>query len=67
MYEILSGQHRTYAGNEFIFRVGTPDSEWRSVLGTQLSPQVHHKMSKRLAKRLSAGFQDKESKPQVTS
>ena len=51
LYEVLSGQHRTSAGNEFVFRVGTPDSEWRALLGTQLSPQVYRKMPKRLAKR----------------
>ena len=30
-----------------------------------LSPVFYRKMPQRLAKRLSAGFQDKESKPQV--
>ena len=36
-----------------------------SVFGSQLIPQVYWRMPQRLARRLSAGFQDKESKPQV--
>ena len=36
-----------------------------SVLGRTLTPVFYRKMPLRLAKRLSAGFQDKESKPQV--
>ena len=57
--KIMFGQHRTYAGNEFVFRIGTPDNEWRALLGTQLCPQVHQKMPKCFTKILSTGFQVK--------
>ena len=41
--------------------------EWSSVFGYNLRPQIWKKMPRRLAKRLSAGFQAKESQPQVRS
>ena len=63
--KVLSGQHRTHAGNEFVYGVRAVENEWRACFGTQLVPQVYRRMPKRLARRLSAGFQDKESKPQV--
>ena len=36
------------------------------MFGYNLRPQIWRKMPRRLAQRLSAGFQAKESKPQVT-
>ena len=39
--------------------------EWSAVLGYNLRPQIWKKMPMHLAKRLSAGFQAKESEPQV--
>ena len=65
LYEILSGQHRTNAGDEFVNGIGAQESEWVAQLGRTLVPVFYRKMPQRLAKRLSAGFQDKESKPQV--
>ena len=65
LYEILSGQHRTNAGFEFVLGPKAVESEWLSMLGSQLIPQVYRRMPQRLARRLSAGFQDKESKGQV--
>ena len=50
LWEILSGQHRTNAMDEFVNSVKAIEQQWVSVLGR---------------KCLSAGFQDKESKPQV--
>ena len=65
LYEILSGQHRTNAGDEFVNGVKAVEAEWVATLGKTLSPVFYQKMPQRLVKRLSAGFQDKESKPQV--
>jgi hypothetical protein len=65
LWEILSGQHRTNAGDEFVNGVKANEAEWSAVLGKTLCPVFYRKMPQRLAKRLSAGFQDKESKPQV--
>ena len=67
LWEILSGQHRTNAGDEFVNGVKANEAEWSAVLGKTLCPIFYRKMPQRLAKRLSAGFQDKESKPQVLS
>ena len=64
-WEILSGQHRTNAGDEFVNEVKAKEIEWAAVLGKTLCPIFYHKMPQRLAKRLSAGFQIKESQPQV--
>ena len=64
-WEILPGQHCTNAGDKFVNRVKVVESEWVSVLGRTLCPIFYRKMPLRLAKRRSAGFQDKESKPQV--
>ena len=55
----------TNAMDEFVNGVKAIEQEWVSVLGRTLSPVFYRKMPLRLAKRLSAGFQDKESKPQV--
>ena len=63
VWEVLSGQHRTNAGDEFVNGVGAVETEWVA----QLGPVFYRKMPLRLAKRLSAGFQDKESKPQVSN
>ena len=60
LWEILSGQHRTNAMHEYVNGVKAIEQEWVS-----LSPVFYRKMPLRLAKRLSAGLQDKESKPQV--
>ena len=65
LWEILSGQHRTNAMDEFVNSVKAIEQQWVSVLGRTLTPVFYKKMPLRLAKRLSAGFQDKESKPQV--
>ena len=65
LWEILSGQHRTNAMDEFVNGVKAVESEWLAVLGRTLTPVFYRKMPLRLAKKLSAGFQDKESKPQV--
>ena len=51
--------------DEFVNGVKAIEQQWVSVLGRTLSPVFYRKMPLRLAKRLSAGFQDKESKPQV--
>ena len=51
--------------DKFVTGVKAIEAEWVSVLGRTLSPVFYRKMPLRLAKRLSAGFQDKESKPQV--
>ena len=64
-WEILSGQHRTNAMDEFVNGVKAIEQEWVSGLGRTLSPVFYRKMPLRLAKRLSASFKDKESKPQV--
>ena len=65
LWEILSGQHRTNAGDEFVNGVKAVETEWAAVLGKTLCPIFYRKMPQRLAKRLSAGFQIKESQPQV--
>ena len=65
LWEILSGQHRTNAMDEFVNGVKAVESEWLAMLGRTLTPVFYRKMPLRLAKKLSAGFQDKESKPQV--
>ena len=65
LYEILSGQHRTNAGDEFVNSVKVAEAEWVAMLGKTLCPIFYRKMAERLVKRLSAGFQDKESKPHV--
>ena len=49
----------------FVNSVKAIEQQWVSVLGRTLTPVFYRKMPLRLAKRLSAGFQDKESKPQV--
>ena len=67
LWEILSGQQRTNAGDEFVNGVKANETEWSAVLGRTLSPVFYRKMPQRLDRRLSAGFQDKESKPQVVS
>ena len=51
--------------DEFVKGVKAVESEWLAVLGRTLAPVFYRKMPLRLAKKLSAGFQDKESKPQV--
>ena len=51
--------------DEFVNGVKAIEQQWVSVLGGTLSPVFYRKMPLRLAKCLSAGFQDKESKPQV--
>ena len=48
--------------DEFVNGVKAIEQQWVSVLGRTLSPVFYRKMPLRLAKRLSAGFQDKESK-----
>ena len=65
LYELLSGQHRTNAGDIFVFGPRSDETEWSAVFGYNLRPQIWKKMPMRLAKRLSAGFQAKESQPQV--
>ena len=65
LWEILSGQHRTNTMDQSVNGVKAIEQEWVSVLGRTISPIFYRKMPLRLAKRLSAGFQDKESKPQV--
>ena len=65
LWEILSGQHRTNAMDEFVNGVRAVESDWLAVLGRTLTPVFYRKMPLRLAKKLSSGFQDKESKPQV--
>ena len=65
LWEILYGQHRTNAMDEFVNGVRAVESDWLAVLGRTLIPVFYRKMPLRLAKKLSAGFQDKESKPQV--
>ena len=65
LWEILSGQHTTNSGDEFVNGVKANEAEWSAVLGKTLCPVFYRKMPQRLARRLSAGFQDKESKPQV--
>ena len=65
LWEILSGQHKTNAGDEFVNGVKAVETEWAAVLGKTLCPIFYRKMPQRLAKRLSAGFQIKESQPQV--
>ena len=67
IWGILSGQHRTKAGDEFVNGVKAVEAEWVAQLGRTLCPVFYRKMPQRVAKRLSAGFQDKESKPQVLS
>jgi len=52
--------------DEFFNGVKAIEQEWVAVLGRTLTPMFCRKMPIRLAKRLSAGFQDKESKPQVS-
>ena len=50
---------------EFVNGVKAVETEWAAVLGKTLCPIFYRKMPQRLAKRLSAGFQIKESQPQV--
>ena len=64
MWEILSGQHCTNAGDEFVNGVKSNEAEW-AVLGKMLCPIFYRKMPQPLAKRLSAGFQVKESQGMV--
>ena len=64
VWEVLSGQHRTNAGDEFVNGVQAVESEWFAQLGRTLCPVFYRKIPLHLAKRLSAGFQ--ESKPQVS-
>jgi len=66
LWKILLGQHRTNAEDKFVNGVKANETEWAAVLGNTLCPVFYRKMTQRLAKCLSAGFQDKESKPQVT-
>ena len=66
LWETLLGQYRTNAGNEFVNGIKANETEWAAVLGKTLCPVFYRKMPQRLAKCLNAGFQDKESKPQVT-
>ena len=49
--------------DEFVNGVKAVESDWLAVLGRTLTLVLYRKMPLRLAKRLSAGFQDKESKP----
>ena len=56
---------RTNAGDEFVNGVKAVETEWAAVLEKTLCPIFYRKMPQRLAKRLSAGFQIKESQPQV--
>ena len=56
LWEILSGQHRTNAGDKFVNGVKANEAEWSAVLGKTLSPVFYRKMPQRLAKRLSTGF-----------
>ena len=65
MWEILSGQHQTNAGDEFVNGVKSNKTEWVAVLGKTLVSIFNRKMPQWLAKRLSAEFQVKESQPQV--
>ena len=65
LYKLLTRQHRTNSGDEFVNGVKAVEAEWVATLGKTLCPVFYRKMPQRLAKRLSAGFQDKESKPQV--
>ena len=51
--------------DEFVNGVKAIETEWVAMLARTLSPVFYRKMPLRLAKRLSAGFHDKESKPQV--
>ena len=66
LWEVLSGQHRTNAGDEFVNGVRAVETEWVAQLGRTLCPVFYRKMPLCLANRLSAGFQDKESKAQVS-
>jgi len=66
LYELLLGQHRTNAGISLCLGIERRDEkEWSAVFGYNLRPQIWKKMPMRLAKRLSAGLQAKESHPQV--
>ena len=38
LYEILSGQHRTNAGDEFVNGVKAVEAEWVAMLGKTLCP-----------------------------
>ena len=58
-------QHRTNAMDIFVFDPRSDKKEWSVVFGYNLRPQIWKKMPMRLANRLSAGFQAKESQPQV--
>ena len=55
-------QLRESAMDEFVNGVKDVKSDWLAVLGRTLTPVFYRKMPLRLAKRLSAGFQDKELK-----
>ena len=48
--------------DKFVNGVKAVESDWLAVLGRTLTPVFYRKMPLRLAKRLSAGFQDKELK-----
>ena len=50
-----------------MFGPRSDEREWSAVFGYNLRPQIWKKMPRRLAKRLSAGFQAKESQPHVTT
>ena len=65
LWEILSGQHRTIAGDEFVNGVRAVETEWATVLGKTLCTIFYQEMPQPLAKHLNAGFQIKESQPQV--
>ena len=51
--------------DELVNGVKASESNWLDVLGRTLTPVFSRKMHLKLANRLSAGFQDKELKPQV--
>ena len=65
LWEILSGQHKTNAEDEFVNGVKENVTEWAAVLGKTMCPIFYWKMPQRLVECLSAGFQIKESQPQV--
>ena len=64
---MFSGQHRTNADDEFVNGVKPVEAELVAQLGRTLCPILYWKLPLRLTKQLSAGFQDKESKLQVSN
>ena len=40
LYEIMSGQHRTNAGFEFVLGPKAVELEWLAMFGSQIIPQV---------------------------